>query len=86
MGCAVGDTITIEPAGDFQYADVDSASCANSEDGLILETVNGVGEAEFAVGQLARVPCGFIPDLMAGVYEITALDEGGLPSGTAGFD
>ena len=61
---------------------MDSASCANSEDGLILlETVNGVGEAEFLRRPLR---CGTdhdsIPDLMAGVYEITALDEAGCPA------
>ncbi|MGB1618965.1 MAG: T9SS type B sorting domain-containing protein, partial [Flavobacteriales bacterium] len=84
VGCAVGDTITIEPASDFELvADVDSASCANSEDGLILlETVNGVGEAEFTfVGPFGAVPTtDSIPDLMAGVYEITALDEAGCPA------
>ena len=84
VGCAVGDTILIEPASDFELiADVDSASCANSEDGLILlETVNGVGEAEFTfVGPFGAVPTtDSIPDLMAGVYEITALDEAGCPA------
>ena len=84
VGCTVGDTITIDPASDFELiADVDSATCFNSEDGLILlETLNGVGEAEFTfVGPFGAVPTtDSIPDLMAGVYEITALDEAGCPA------
>lgn len=84
IGCAVEDTLVIESASEFELvADVDSATCANSEDGLILlETVNAVGEAEFTfVGPFGALPStDSIPDLAAGVYEITALDEAGCPA------
>lgn len=84
IGCAVEDTVVVESASAFELvADVDSATCANSEDGLILlETVNAVGAAEFTfVGPFGALPStDSIPDLAAGVYEITALDEAGCPA------
>lgn len=84
IGCQVEDTLVIEPASDFiLIATVDSATCSNSEDGLILlETQGGTGEAEFTfVGPFGAVPTGdSIPDVGAGVYEITALDEAGCPA------
>ena len=84
LGCQVEDTLVIEPASDFTLiAVVDSATCANSEDGLILlETQGGTGDAEFTfVGPFGAVPAGdSIPDVGAGVYEITALDEAGCPA------
>ena len=84
VGCSVEDSLVVEPASEFVLvADVDSATCANSEDGLILlETVNAVGEAEFTfVGPFGALPAtDSIPDLAAGVYEITALDEAGCPA------
>ena len=76
LGCQVEDTVVIEPASDFTLiAVVDSATCANSEDGLILlETQGGTGDAEFTfVGPFGAVPVGdSIADVGAGVYEITA--------------
>jgi len=84
VGCTAADTLIIEPASSFELnAIVDSATCANSEDGLILlETVNAVGEVEFTfVGPFGATPStDSIPDLASGVYEITAIDDAGCPA------
>ena len=49
LGCTYLDTVFIEPASDFVlFAEVDSATCANSEDGqVVLTTENGIGGVEF---------------------------------------
>ncbi|MBK12138.1 MAG: hypothetical protein CL849_01245 [Crocinitomicaceae bacterium] len=84
IGCLVEDTLIIEPASAFELvATVDSATCANTEDGLILlETNNGVGEADFTfVGPFGALPStDSIPDLSSGIYEVTAIDEAGCPA------
>ena len=84
VGCLVEDTLMIEPASAFELiATVDSATCANTDDGLILlETNNGVGDADFTfVGPFGALPStDSIPDLSAGIYEVTAIDEAGCPA------
>lgn len=84
VGCTATDTIVIDPASDFELmAIVDSASCANSEDGsIVLETSNGTGDPDFTfVGPFGAIPVGdTITGVGPGVYEITAIDEAGCPA------
>lgn len=84
LGCPFLDTLLIEPASAFILeAQVDSASCAGSEDGtIVLNTLNGTGEAAFTfVGPFGAVPVtDTISGVGAGVYEVTALDEAGCPA------
>ena len=84
VGCTFLDSIVISPASDFElFADVDSASCAGTEDGqIILTTANGVGEVDYTFsGPFGAVAVAdTIPDLGAGIYEITALDAEGCPA------
>ena len=61
LGCAFLDTVLIEPASDFVlFAEVDSATCANSEDGqVVLTTANGTGEVDFTFsGPFGASGCG----------------------------
>lgn len=83
-GCAYLDTLSIEPASAFSlFAEVDSASCANAEDGQIaLFTENAVGSIDYTFsGPFGAFPSGdTISDVGAGIYEVTALDSAGCPS------
>ena len=83
-GCGYLDTLFIEPASAFSLlAEVDSASCANSEDGqIVLLTENAVGAVDYTFsGPFGAFPSGdTIPDVGAGIYEVTALDSEGCPA------
>jgi len=78
------DTIVIDAASDFVlFAAVDSASCANSEDGQIaLSTENGTGSVDYTFsGPFGAVATGdTISGVGAGIYEVTALDDAGCPA------
>ena len=84
LGCTFLDTVLIEPASDFVlFAEVDSASCANSEDGqVVLTTENGSGGVDFTFsGPFGAVAVGdTVLGVGAGVYEVTALDSAGCPA------
>lgn len=84
VGCTFLDTVYIEPASDFElFAEVDPASCANSEDGqVVLTTENGTGAVDFTFsGPFGAVAVGdTVSDVGAGVYEVTALDSAGCPA------
>lgn len=83
-GCGYLDTLSIEPASAFSLlAEVDSASCANSEDGqIVLSTENAVGAVDYTFsGPFGAFPSGdTISDVGAGIYEVTALDSEGCPA------
>lgn len=84
VGCTVVDTLVVDPASAFTLtAEVDSASCANSEDGqIILLPADATGSVEYTfVGPFGATPVtDTIVDLGAGIYEITGLDEAGCPA------
>ena len=84
IGCTYLDTIVIDAASDFVlFAAVDSASCANSEDGQIaLSTENGTGSVDYTFsGPFGAVATGdTISGVGAGIYEVTALDDAGCPA------
>ena len=84
LGCTYLDTVFIEPASDFVlFAEVDSATCANSEDGqVVLTTENETGGVEFTFsGPFGAVAVGdTVSGVGAGVYEVTALDSAGCPA------
>ena len=84
LGCTFLDTVLIEPASDFVlFAEVDSATCANSEDGqVVLTTENGAGEVDYTFsGPFGAVVVGdTVAGVGAGVYEVTALDSAGCPA------
>ncbi len=84
LGCAFLDTVLIEPASDFVlFAEVDSATCSNSEDGqVVLTTANGTGEVDFIFsGPFGAMAVGdTVAGVGAGVYEVTALDSAGCPA------
>jgi len=81
VGCALTDTLVVDPASAFVLtAEVDSASCSNSEDGqIVLLPVDASGSVDYTfVGPFGATPAAdTIPNLGAGVYEITGLDEAG---------
>ena len=83
-GCTTADTVVVDPASAFTLsAVVDSASCSNSEDGqIVLLPMDATGSVDFTfVGPFGATPAGdTIPNLAAGIYEITALDSAGCPS------
>jgi gliding motility-associated-like protein len=84
LGCLAVDTILIDPASEFLLsAEVDSASCAYSEDGSVyLTTANGTGSVNFTFsGPFGAVSVGdTVQGVGPGVYEVTALDEAGCPA------
>ena len=84
VGCTWADSVVVDPASSFTLtADVDSASCANSEDGsIVMVPVDATGDVQFTfVGPFGATPVGdTIADVGAGVYEITGLDEAGCPA------
>ncbi len=83
-GCLHADTLVILPASDFVLlAEVDSASCANAEDGVIsLSTENASGSVDFTfTGPFGAMPSGeTISGLGSGIYEVTAIDSLGCPA------
>ena len=83
-GCLYLDTISIDAASEFALmAAVDSASCANAEDGqIVLTTENGTGNVDFTFsGPFGATATGdTIEGVAAGVYEVTALDAAGCPA------
>ena len=83
-GCTALDTLLIEPASEFLlFAQVDSATCADSEDGsVVLTTLNGTGSVDFTFsGPFGAVAVGdTVSGVGPGVYEVTALDESGCPA------
>lgn len=83
-GCTFADTVVIMPASDFTLlAEVDSATCANAEDGTIsLSTENASGSVDFSfTGPFGATPTAeVISGLGAGVYEVTAIDSLGCPA------
>ena len=84
VGCFTLDTLVVDPASDFTLvAQVDSATCSNSEDGqVVLLPSNATGSVDYTfVGPFGAMPAGdTIVSLGAGIYEVTGLDEAGCPA------
>ena len=84
VGCFALDTLVVDPASEFTLAaQVDSATCANSEDGqVVVLPLNATGSVDYTfVGPFGAMPAGdTIVGLGAGIYEVTGLDEAGCPA------